>query len=94
MFWEGLGELGLKPHVAYEHRLPTLTTVRIPEGVDGKLVVKHCLDNYNIEIAGGLGELAGVVWRIGFMGYNSKKENVMTLLAAFKSALKEQGKLP
>lgn len=94
LFWEGLAEIGLQPHVALEHRLPTLTTVKIPEGVDGKAVVKHCLDNYNIEIAGGLGELAGKVWRIGFMGYNSKKENVMLLLAAFKSALKEQGKLP
>ncbi|KAG8458111.1 hypothetical protein KFE25_012771 [Diacronema lutheri] len=92
-FWEGLAEIGLKPHVAHAHRLPTLTTVKIPEGVDGKKVVKHCLDNYNIEIAGGLGSLAGVVWRIGFMGYNSKKENVQLLLAAFKTALKEQGKL-
>lgn len=92
-FWEGLAELGMQPHVAHEHRLPTLTTVKIPEGVDGKAVVKHCLDNYNIEIAGGLGALNGVVWRIGFMGFNSKKENVALLLAAFKSALKEQGKL-
>jgi alanine-glyoxylate transaminase/serine-glyoxylate transaminase/serine-pyruvate transaminase len=94
MFWEGLKEIGLAPHVDHKHRLPTLTTVKIPEGVDGKKVVKHCLDNYNIEIAGGLGSLAGVVWRIGFMGYNSKKENVLLLLAAFKTALKEQGKLP
>jgi len=93
LFWEGLKEIGLQPHVEYEHRLPTLTTVKIPEGVDGGAVVKHCLKNYNIEIAGGLGELNGVVWRIGFMGYNSRKENVMTLLAAFKTALKEQGKL-
>ncbi|KAJ1619458.1 pyridoxal phosphate-dependent transferase [Pavlovales sp. CCMP2436] len=93
-FWEGLKELGLEPHVAHENRLPTLTTVKIPEGVDGKAVVKHCLDHYNIEIAGGLGALAGVVWRIGFMGYNSKKENVLLLCAAFKSALKAQGKYP
>jgi len=93
LFWEGLKEIGLEPHVDYKYRLPTLTTVKIPDGVDGKQVVNHCLQNYNIEIAGGLGQLAGKVWRIGFMGYNSKKENVLTLLGAFKTALKEQGKL-
>ncbi|MGL5808267.1 MAG: alanine--glyoxylate aminotransferase family protein, partial [Xenococcaceae cyanobacterium] len=70
LFWEGLAELNLVPHVTKELRLPTLTTVCIPEGVDGKAVARQLLQDYNIEVAGGLGELGGKVWRIGLMGHN------------------------
>jgi alanine-glyoxylate transaminase / serine-glyoxylate transaminase / serine-pyruvate transaminase len=87
LFWEGLAELNLVPHVAKEIRLPTLTTVRIPDGVDGKSVAKKLLQEYNIEVAGGLGELGGKVWRIGLMGYNSRPENVMLLLQALKKVI-------
>jgi alanine-glyoxylate transaminase / serine-glyoxylate transaminase / serine-pyruvate transaminase len=87
MLWQGLTELNLKCHVAEEIRLPTLTTVRIPDGVDGKAVAQKLLKEYNIEIAGGLGELGGKVWRIGLMGYNSRPENVMLLLGALKKVL-------
>lgn len=87
LFWQGLAELGLECHVAPQIRLPSLTTVRIPEGVDGKLVSSRLLTEYNIEIAGGLGELAGKVWRIGLMGFNSRPENVLLLLAALKQVL-------
>ena len=87
--WEGLEEMGLKCWVAKEHRLPSLTTVTIPEGVNGKDVQRRLLDEFNIEIAGGLGELGGKVWRIGMMGYNAKEENVMMLLSALKIALKK-----
>lgn len=87
MLWEGLAELNLQCHVAQEIRLPTLTTVRIPDGVDGKAVSKKLLEEYNIEIAGGLGELGGKVWRIGLMGYNSRPENVILLLNALKKVL-------
>lgn len=82
LFWEGLAEIGLECHVPREYRLPSLTTVRIPEGVDGKAVAGRLLREYNIEIAAGLGQLAGKVWRIGFMGFNSRRENVALLLAA------------
>ncbi|MEA5534560.1 alanine--glyoxylate aminotransferase family protein [Crocosphaera sp. XPORK-15E] len=87
LLWEGLADLGLVCHVEKEFRLPTLTTVRIPEGVDGKVVSKRLLNEYNIEIGGGLGELAGQVWRIGLMGYNSRPENVLLLLQALKKVL-------
>ncbi len=87
MFWDGLEELGLQCHVAKEIRLPTLTTVTIPDGVDGKAVAKQLLTEYNIEVAGGLGELGGKVWRVGLMGYNSRPENVILLLSAFKKVL-------
>ncbi|MFQ5585053.1 MAG: alanine--glyoxylate aminotransferase family protein, partial [Calditrichia bacterium] len=88
MLWQGLSEMGLECHVAEEHRLPSLTTVSIPDGIDGKAVQRFLLSEYNIEIAGGLGELAGKVWRVGLMGYNSRPENVLLLLSALKDALK------
>lgn len=87
-FWNSLSEIGLECHVAFENRLPSLTTVKIPSGVDGKAVQKYLLNEFNIEIAGGLGELAGKVWRVGLMGYNSRKENVVLLLEALQEAMK------
>ena len=78
--WTGLERLGLALHVPHDLRLPTLTTVRIPEGVDGKAFSAHLLNNHGIEIGGGLGALAGKVWRIGLMGYNSQEANVDRLL--------------
>ena len=87
-FWNSLSEIGLECQVASEHRLPSLTTVKIPSGVDGKAVQKYLLNEFNIEIAGGLGELAGKVWRVGLMGYNSRKENVVLLLETLQKAVK------
>ncbi len=87
LLWSGLADLNLKCHVPKETRLPTLTTVRIPEGVDGKAVCRKLLNDYNIEIAGGLGDLGGKVWRIGLMGHNSRPENVLLLLEALKTVL-------
>ncbi|BAU65247.1 aminotransferase class V [Stanieria sp. NIES-3757] len=87
LLWKGLAELNLVCHVEQQYRLPTLTTVRIPDGVDGKAIAGKLLNEYNIEIAGGLGELGGKVWRIGLMGYNSRPENVILLLNALKQVL-------
>ncbi|MDJ0678115.1 MAG: alanine--glyoxylate aminotransferase family protein, partial [Calothrix sp. MO_167.B42] len=66
---------------------PTLTTVRIPEGVDGKAIAKQLLLERGIEVGGGLGELGGKVWRIGLMGFNSRKENVDRLIAELQQIL-------
>jgi alanine-glyoxylate transaminase / serine-glyoxylate transaminase / serine-pyruvate transaminase len=85
--WAGLEDLGLSLHVEKEFRLPTLTTVRIPEVVDGKAVSQRLLRDFNIEIGGGLGELSGRVWRIGLMGFNSRKESVDKLLEALRQVL-------
>ena len=85
--WTGLEALGLELHVPLELRLPTLTTVRIPEGVDGKAFTQHLLNRHGIEVGGGLGALAGKVWRIGLMGFNSTPENVATLLNLFETEL-------
>ncbi len=85
--WSGLAELGIGCHVAEPHRIPSLTTAKVPEGVDAKTVCQRLLAEYNIEIAGGLGELAGKVWRIGLMGFNSRRENVDLLLSALRHVL-------
>ena len=88
--WKGLEEMGLSCHVAADNRLPSLTTTCIPEGINGKEVQHRLLDEFNIEIAGGLGELSGKVWRIGMMGYNAQSENVMMLLSAMNIILAGQ----
>ena len=85
--WAGLERLGLELHVPEHLRLPTLTTVRIPEGVDGKAFSLHLLNTQGIEVGGGLGALAGKVWRIGLMGFNSQPDNVDRLLDLFASEL-------
>lgn len=76
--------MGLTLHVEREFRLPTLTTVRIPEGVDGKAIARQLLNEHNIEIGGGLGELAGKVWRVGLMGFNSRQESVDKFIDALE----------
>lgn len=87
LLWDGVEAMGLALHVPLEYRLPSLTTVRVPEGVNEAQVRSRLLNEYNIEIGGGLGELKGKVWRIGLMGYSSRPENVLLLLAALKEIL-------
>ncbi len=87
LLWDGLEAMGLELHVAPEHRLPPLTTVRIPAGVDDLKVRRRLLDEFNIEISGGLGELKGKIWRIGLMGFSSRPELVALLLAALQKIL-------
>jgi alanine-glyoxylate transaminase / serine-glyoxylate transaminase / serine-pyruvate transaminase len=85
--WQQLESIGLSLHVDKQYRLPTLTTVRVPEGVDAKAVSARMLKEFDLEIGNGLGELAGKVWRVGLMGYNSRKENVDHLIDVFKQVL-------
>jgi alanine-glyoxylate transaminase/serine-glyoxylate transaminase/serine-pyruvate transaminase len=89
-FWEGLDDLGLACHVPEkELRLPALTTVRVPEGVDAGAVARKLLTEYNIEIAGGFSKLGGKVWRVGIMGFNSRRENIVLLLDALGRVLED-----
>lgn len=85
--WQGLEDMGISCHVPKEYRLTTLTTVRVPDGVDAKAVTKAMLDDHNIEIGNGLGELGGKVWRIGLMGHNSQPENVERVLSGMKQVM-------
>ncbi len=87
LLWDGLADLGLECHAPQEIRLPSLTTVRVPEGVDAAAVARRLLTDYNIEISGGLGQLAGKIWRIGLMGFNARSENVLLVLEALRRVL-------
>ena len=82
-----LTELGLSPMVKENDRLPELTSVSVPGGIDEAKVRAELLNKYNIEIGAGLGALAGKVWRIGLMGYTSNEENILTLTKALKEIL-------
>ena len=84
----GLEAMGLKPAVEDAAiRLPSLTTVLVPEGADDAAVRGGLLRTYGIEIGGGLGKFAGKAWRIGLMGYASQRSNVMLLLSALGDLL-------
>jgi alanine-glyoxylate transaminase / serine-glyoxylate transaminase / serine-pyruvate transaminase len=84
---DGLVDLGLELLVAPEHRLPQLTTVRIPADVDDASVRRELLSVYGIEIGAGAGRLAGQIWRIGCMGHTARRRNVVALLGALKEVL-------
>jgi alanine-glyoxylate transaminase / serine-glyoxylate transaminase / serine-pyruvate transaminase len=84
---DGLADLGLELLVAADHRLPQLTTVRIPAGVDDAAVRRELLSCYGIEIGAGAGRLAGQIWRIGCMGHTARRRNVVTLLGALEEVL-------
>ena len=74
--------LGLEFLVEPEHRLPQLNAVRIPEGVEDAPTRARLLKEFGIEIGGGLGPLAGRVWRIGLMGETCREESVDRLVEA------------
>ena len=78
---DGLQKIGISYLVAEAYRLPQLNAVRIPDGVDDVATRRRLLEEYNLEIGGGLGDLSGKVWRIGLMGYASRAENVKRCLA-------------
>ena len=86
----GLDAMGLSLFVSESHCLPQLNMVVIPEGVDDATVRARMLAESGIEIGGGLGSLAGKVWRVGLMGYSSREENVLACLEALESVLAEQ----
>ncbi len=88
----GLAALGLEPAVPEAERLPPLTAVRIPAGVDDARVRRFLLERFGVEIGGGLGPLAGRVWRIGLMGAGATRRNVTLCLAALAAALADQGR--
>jgi alanine-glyoxylate transaminase/serine-glyoxylate transaminase/serine-pyruvate transaminase len=88
MLWDGLAALGMSMVVPVEYRLASLTTVRVPAGVDEAAVRRRLLEEYSIEIAGGLGAFKGAAWRVGLMGHSARPENVVTLLGALERVLR------
>ena len=68
-----------------------LTTLRIPDGIDDAMIRKRLIQDYGIEIGGGLGIFAGKAWRIGLMGDASNEQNVLLVLNAIEKLLIEYG---
>jgi len=87
----GLEALGLELVVPERERLPQLNAVSIPEGVDDAVVRHRLLEEYNLEIGAGLGDLAGKVWRIGLMGHACNLTNVLLCVGALESILASEG---
>jgi alanine-glyoxylate transaminase/serine-glyoxylate transaminase/serine-pyruvate transaminase len=85
--WEKMETLGLKLFVRRENRLPSLTTVCVPEGADDEAVRSRLREAYNIDIGGGFGPLKGKIWRVGLMGFSSRRENVTLLSEALREIL-------
>ncbi|MCH2187706.1 alanine--glyoxylate aminotransferase family protein, partial [Myxococcota bacterium] len=87
---ERLSPMGFKPLVAAPHRLPMLTTLRLPESLNPQTEAalrRRLLDHHNIEVGGGLGNLAGQVWRVGLMGQNAHLESVDRLVGALEAEM-------
>jgi alanine-glyoxylate transaminase/serine-glyoxylate transaminase/serine-pyruvate transaminase len=86
---ECLTPLGFEPLVEARYRLPMLSSLKLPESVrDGEAALRRgLLERYGIEVGGGLGELAGRIWRIGLMGENARIINVEALLFALRKEI-------
>lgn len=87
----GLTALGMEYTTVEGHQLPQLHAIRIPPGIDDLATRKRLLNEFGIEIGGGLGDFKGKAWRIGVMGYGSRPNNVLLLLAALETCLLGQG---
>ena len=87
----GLQTLDLMPLPPAGHRLPMLNCVTLPDWIDDVMVRTELLNEYDIEIGGGLGPLRGRVWRIGLMGESCQQAHVLTLLNAMEEILTRKG---
>lgn len=88
---DGLQAMGLELFAAEGHRLPELTTVKVPDGVDAAAVRRYLLERHELEIGAGAGAYATSVWRIGLMGHNARPDTALLVLAALEDALKSVG---
>ena len=84
---EGLRAMGLEPFGDLEHKMPNVTGVHIPPGVDGEKVRRALLADFNIEIGTSFGPLHGRIWRIGTMGVNAREDAVRATLGALETVL-------
>jgi len=88
---EGVRGLGLAVFGDVDHRMTNVVAVEIPDGVPGDTVRAALLEDFGIEIGTSFGPLAGRVWRIGTMGYNARRDAVLTTLAALEQVLRATG---
>lgn len=83
----GIKAMGLEIYGNPNSKMPTVTPIIVPEGIDCDGVRNMLLNEFGVEIAGSFGQLTGKVWRIGNMGFSSRKENVLHVLGAFEAVL-------
>lgn len=92
---EGIKGMGLELFGDKRWKLPTVTCINVPEGIDAESVRSMMLEQFGVEIASSFGPLQGKIWRIGTMGYSCRKENVLFVLASLEACLIRHGvKLP
>jgi alanine-glyoxylate transaminase/serine-glyoxylate transaminase/serine-pyruvate transaminase len=85
--WKGLEELDMELLVKRDHRMATVTSVKVPPSASHDKVKKSLLEDYGIEVGAGLGQLKGQIWRIGLMGHSSQRKYVSLVLAALREIL-------
>ncbi|HWJ79094.1 MAG TPA: alanine--glyoxylate aminotransferase family protein [Niallia sp.] len=92
---EGIKAMGLEIFGDERWKLPTVTCIPVPEGIDAESVRSMMLQQFGVEIASSFGPLHGKIWRIGTMGYSCRKENVLFALASLEACLIRHGvKIP
>lgn len=87
----GIKAMGLELYGNLSTKMPTVTPVFIPQGIDGEEIRETMLNDFGVEIASSFGDLKGKIWRIGNMGYSSRKGNVLHVLSALEGALVYHG---
>lgn len=87
----GLQAMGLRLFGDLSNKMPNVTGIHIPAEVDGEAIRTDMLTDYGIEIGTSFGPLAGKIWRIGTMGYNCRKQNVLITLNALEATLRAHG---
>jgi (S)-ureidoglycine---glyoxylate transaminase len=87
----GARGMNLKVYGDVANKMPNVTGIYVPEGVNGDKLRKAMLDDFNIEIGTSFGPLHGKIWRIGAMGYNARRDCVLSTLAALETVLAAEG---
>lgn len=87
----GLDALGFRSFGQQGRRMPVVNTITLPAGIDDAPTRRALLDRFGIEVAAGLGELQGKIWRVGLMGESASRDNVLALLEALDTLAREKG---
>ncbi len=87
----GVAGMKLRLYGDQANKMPNVTGVYVPEGINGDKLRAALLNDFNVEIGTSFGPLAGKVWRIGAMGYNARPDAVLQTLAALEIVLAAEG---
>jgi len=88
---QGIAAMGLTLYGDPDNKLPVVTAISIPDGIDGESVRSMLLNDFHMEIASSFGPLKGKIWRIGTMGYSCRKKNILHVLGALEAVLIRHG---